>query len=373
MKLVGRLVLLGFFLAAFPAAAQDGTSLYRVADVAVDVTSANAAQARDEAILQAQRLAFGQLLGRLGSGNIPLTDDELALSVSSFEVQKEHASGQRYTGTMTVAFKPEIVRQLLQGKGAAYTEERARPLVVLPVAVAKGRPLLWDDRTVWRNAWEEAARKAALVPMIVPEGDLGDIAQISAQEAVDGKAENLKALAAKHKAGGVLIAVLKTEASFEEAQIEGEMEVRAYDGDGEKREDFEIRLVPHEGAKNLEDQMKEGAAQIVARVEDEWRKAKTQAAQPSVVAPLPPSADRPVFLPVDVPVPSLAVWGQIRNKLSHIPTVAGAHVVTMTRGLVHIELQFHGDMAALQTALAAAGLRLEQGMAGNWEIRQNAL
>lgn len=376
MRLVRSVVFWGVLLASFPALAQEEMSLYSVSDVAVDITASSAAAARDEAIIKAQHQAFDQLMGRLGAHSVPLSDDDLTLTVRSFEVQKEHASPQRYTGTFTVEFKPDAVKQILEKGGVSYTEERAQPLVVLPIAMLKDRPVLWDDRTIWRNAWEETARKAVLVPMIVPSGDLDDIAKISVQEALDGKAESLKALAQKYKAGGVLVVILEPKTPVEEAQIEAQAVAYAYDAEGEKKETFALSLSPGENFKSLDDEMKDGVMQIVNRVEGEWRTAHapapatplTASAPGAIVPPATPGA--PVFLPVDVPVASLAIWGQIRNKLSHTPSVLATHVVTMTRGLVHIELQFQGDMAALQTGLNTAGLQLEQELDGSWQIRQ---
>ena len=68
---------------ALPSAAQanDDATLFEVTDVAADVTADSAAHARDQAIAQAQRSAFEQLLQRLGAD--PATASSIFLTTAS--------------------------------------------------------------------------------------------------------------------------------------------------------------------------------------------------------------------------------------------------------------------------------------------------
>ena len=84
-----------------------------VADVSIDVTADNAAHARDQAFMQAQRAALVQLLGRLGlpDSSAKLSDDDVFLLVQSVEVQTEHVSTVRYLGVFTIRFKPAPIQK----------------------------------------------------------------------------------------------------------------------------------------------------------------------------------------------------------------------------------------------------------------------
>lgn len=361
MRLLKFLALV-LVLMAFPALAQEEEALYRVTDVAVDVSATSAAQARDQAILQAQRNAFTQLMQRLGAEGrgVKANDDMVAEMVKAFEVQKEHALGQRYTGLYTVQFKPDAVRGFLGDRGVAYVETRARPVVVLPVLHERGRDILWEDRTAWQAAWEEAAKAAVLVPVIVPQGDLDDIAKISAAEAVAGKAESLQALIQKYQAGGALVVVLRAELDAPDGRAEGVIEARRYDLGGKPYSDpVRLKMPAVASAKDVSAALAAAVKQVIAEQERGWQQV---AKNTGVAGPAN-------YLPVDVPVPTLAAWAQIRGKLAQIPQVSRTHVVTMTRGLVHIELEFHGDIPSLQTAIGGQGLSLQQGPSGGWEIR----
>lgn len=379
-----KFLILGVFLTVSPALAQDDVALYRVTDVAIDVSAKSAADARDQAIMQAQKQALGQLLSRLGvSGKVTqVKDDTVASLVKAFEVQKENATGQRYKGLFTVQFKPDAVRKYLDQGGMAYSEERSSPVVVLPLTSVKNRNTLWEDRTAWRDAWDDGAKASVLVPVLLPPGDLEDIAKISTAEAMAGKADSLQSLIHKYEAGGAVVAIFRAEEDGKEAPIQGKLDVRVYEQDGSVQRSFEVNLDP-KTAKSLRDELAQGVKQIIKGLEESWREAQNtpkETAEPAIPQALPSvevrdealprvSPSVPSYLPINVPVPTLAAWAQIRNKMARAAPVMATNVISMTRGLVHAEVQFRGDLGELQAALAEQGLMMDVGPEGGWEIR----
>ncbi len=361
MRLLSFLVFSLIFL-AFPAFAQEAAPLYRVADVIVDVTSGNASLARDTAIVQAQKQAFMQLMERLGASNpVNLGSDDIAAFVQSLEVQKEHAAGMRYMGTFTVQFKPDLVRNYLNQKGVTFVEAQPQPVVVLPILRSKGHDVLWEDTTAWHAAWAEKARNAGLVPLIMPQADLDDIAKIGAAEAVAGTGSNLQAIMQKYQASGVIVPLLQADLDLPEGKSEAVIDVYRYDADAKPLEPIHVKLPTITSAKGISDALTRGVALAAAHVERGWKQSNK--------APSGASA----FLPVDVAVPTLAAWAQIRNKMKNVPSIAGSHVVTMTRGLVHAEIEYRGEFSALQTAMNEQGLTLVQNQAGAWELSDATL
>lgn len=350
-------VLMTMVFFAPPAGAQENQASYRVDDLHVDVTAKTAASARDEAIIAAQRDAFEQLLARLGTEDRdPATTDEVIASlVQAFEIQKEHARGARYTGTLSIQFRPTSVRELFGFWGSEFVDARAQPTVVLPIWLQKGRAILWEETTPWRSAWEEVAKQSGLVPLIVATGELNDISKISTQEALEGKRAALQQIMAEYKAGGVCVVAIDYTPG-RAARGEAQIFMASYGGEGLVKGAAIKWVQKLKPAENAEEAMQDAARHVISRIEKEWRTKKK----------LP--SGRPVFLPADVKVPTLAGWASIRQKMREIPLVTNAHVVTMRRGLVHIELEFRGDIPVLQQALADKGLSLLQGHDGSWLI-----
>ena len=359
-------VLLALLLFVPPAWAEENgdASLYQVMDVAADVTADSAAHARDQAIMQVQRSAFGQLLTRLGADSAlekKLDDDALAAMVQAFEVQQERLSAVRYIGTFTVQFKPNAVRNFLSKRGTSFNEVRSKPMVVLPVVSNGGRSVLWEERTPWRAAWEGATGKGGLVPIIVPAGDLEDIAVISTSEAISGKPESLLALINKYQAGGAVVTVLNADLNKLDPKQEIRVDIQRYDVTGKPGEAEHLSLPPPADAKALTAVLGDGVKQIQGGMESKWRQ--------SGKAPKGPMA----HLPVSVPISSLADWTTIKAKLANVPGVARINVITLARGTADIDLEFHGDIPPLQTALAGQNLSLEQSpLTGAWQLRDAA-
>jgi hypothetical protein len=108
------MVLLLAVLMALGAAPAMAALPYEVMGVPVDVTAADAATARDQAIVEGQRKAFTMLMERLlgteQAATIPTPDDaQLSRMVQDFEVESERLSSVRYIGVMTFRFDAAAV------------------------------------------------------------------------------------------------------------------------------------------------------------------------------------------------------------------------------------------------------------------------
>ncbi|MGH6932462.1 MAG: hypothetical protein ACREEE_08510 [Dongiaceae bacterium] len=113
-------VAIGVSVAAGAAAARP----YEVSGVNVDVTAADSATARDQAIIEGQRTALQMLVedlvGAEKAAQVPLpNDDAISAMVQDFEVETERLSSVRYIGVLTFRFDPILVDDLLSGVGGA--------------------------------------------------------------------------------------------------------------------------------------------------------------------------------------------------------------------------------------------------------------
>jgi len=118
---------------------------YVVSGVPVDVTAADAATARDQAIVEGQRKAFSmlmqQLLGAENGATIQTPpDSQLSAMVQDFEVESERLSSVRYIAVMTYRFDAASIDAII-GKPADSTsnvtigEPPSGPVRTLSVSV----------------------------------------------------------------------------------------------------------------------------------------------------------------------------------------------------------------------------------------------
>ena len=148
--------------------------VFEIKGVAVDVTADNAAVAREQALAEGERIAYGRLLGRL----VPIAEQhrlpdlgpgEVVRLVKDLSVAEEKTSAVRYLGKLDIRFKGEEVRRLLIDHGIPFAETPSKPVLVLPVYQAAGALLLFDDPNPWRDAWGKGVAGDGLVPLPLPK------------------------------------------------------------------------------------------------------------------------------------------------------------------------------------------------------------
>jgi hypothetical protein len=357
-----RFVLILFLsLIAAPVRAQGGDDavLYEVTDVAADITADSAAHARDQAIAEAQRSAFEQLLTRLGADSSlagKLTDDDIATLVQNFEVQNERTSSVRYIGVFTVHFRPMATRDWLAKNGATYTETRSKTILILPVYVSNGHPVLWEEHTKWWTAWENS-HNASVVPVMLPAGGLDDISVLSSDEAAKGDSEAIKALIDKYQAGGAAVATLTGD--LENAGAPFKVSITRYDADGTAGEPTTLSLPPASDKESIDNALAQAVRQAHGVLESSWR----QVIAKSTSAP----AEK---LPVIVPIDTLDEWNLIKRKLGNVRAIERTNVITLARGTTNIEIEFRGGIEQLQDELEQQELTLTQdSMNGAWILQ----
>lgn len=350
---------------------QDDASIYTVTDVASDVSADSAAHARDQAISQAQRTAFNQLLDRLGAPAMvakKLSDDDIATLVKNFEVQNERTSAVRYIGTFTVQFKSGAVRNYLGNHNATFSEAKSNPVVVLPVLVTGSQNILWEDKTKWRTAWENSASASGLVPVTIPAGGLDDIALLSTAEAIQGKSPAIRAIIDKYQAHGAVVAILT--ADLDKPGAPFKVDVAHYNTDGDASETTQVTLPSATTKAGINDALTQAVQQVRRQLEKDWKKEAQEAPAEAIEdgvsvssslsraisAPQEPTS----HLPMVVMINSLPDWTQIERKLESIQQIVRVDVIMLQRGSTNIEVEFRGSIDGLQFALNQQGLFLKQ-------------
>lgn len=328
-----------------PAAVSSAADPFAVSGVQVDISGSNPTTVRDQAIREAQAKAWAELYRRLvpGGGNPPrLSDNEIARLVQGFEIDEEKVSASRYVGAITVRFRPNAVRDALGQSGGAtqYVEPPSRPFVILPVTQVDGRTILWQDRTPWRAAWEARQPAAALVPLVVPDGELSDAQAISGEDAIAGNSEALARIAQAYKAGGVVVARTDMPANGPDPARGLTVDVTRYGLDGNR----DNQTVQVKGGGSADELMNRAVAAVGTQIDDSWRREHTTATGPEQNTI------------VSVPLTAVNDWVETRKRLSAVPAVSRTSLMSISRNEALITLTYRGDPEQLAQALARQDL-----------------
>lgn len=323
--------------------------VFTVRNVAVDVTARTAAAARERALKDGQTRALLRLLERLVSRSaldrLPTIDQATAnFLVRDFEVANEKTSSVRYLATLTYRFKRSEVRALLRREDIPFAETVSKPVLIVPVLRRDQRATLWQDPNPWRDAWADLQEREGLVPMIVPLGDLNDMADLTVGQAMGGDSARLSAIADRHGAADSMVAVadygvgLGTNLPALHVTI-----IRI----GVTAQAPLLLTVTAETAEDASGLFRDAALAAAESIEDGWREANLLRFE-----------ERRRLL-VSVPLRSLADWVSVRRRLGRVAVVAGWSLNSLTRRAAEVELSLIGDESQLDQALAQADLVLE--------------
>ncbi|HEY7992166.1 MAG TPA: DUF2066 domain-containing protein [Stellaceae bacterium] len=316
---------------------------FTVAGVHADVTAASALAAKDQAQAEAQSKAFETLMGRMAQGKAPhLNSAQITDLVAGFEVANEQTSPVRYIADYTFHFNPAAVRKLLETSSVAFTPNPVKPVVVLPVLAIGGRSELWDDPNPWRDAWAKRAGVEATLPVVVPVGDLADVAAIDAPKALAGDRVAIKAISSRYQNDDVL--VVQGRPASGPRRFEVTAARYSHDG-GVPAQTATVATAAKPGESDA-DLMTRAIAATIDKLGQSWKAANT--VDPNISG----------TIDATLTSASLADWVAVRNRLRAIPSVRGTDLLSFDRSQIRIAIRYIGDQNQFRAALGERGLAL---------------
>lgn len=347
----------GMVLWQTPAFAAE-SKIFTVSRVAVDVTAVSAAVARGQALADGQAKAFELLLERLTLSEhrqrIGVVDGvKLGALIQGFEITRERASATRYVAEMTVRFRSANVRKLLRDAAVPYSETEARPLLIVPVFEDATGPqpaglLLWEEINPWRRAWAGIVGGGAIVPLVLPAGDLEDDALLDAGAAISGDKEKIARLAGRYGLNDALVAF----ARLEQAGPNKVLNI-ALTRNGVAQPQLSLALPPLPAGQSVgqagvasDDAMVSAAKSVVRDLEEQWKRRTLL------------QFDALAQMLVTVALSEIGDLVQIRERLANAGEVNGVELISVNRQAATLRLYYFGAPERLQLGLAQRNLDL---------------
>jgi hypothetical protein len=328
--------------------------LYTASGVKVDVSADNAVAARKQAIEQAERDGLARLLGQLTAADdaarLPsVASLPLESYVRSYEVASEKVAPTRYLATINVNYRPQAVQSLLQSAGVAFVNQQSQPILIVPAVDRNGSLALWADNADWRQAWAAAVGDESVLRLVLPLGDIEDLAALPPAAAQGGDTTAFGQLAQRYQVSDVVLAVASPqEATMQPAVPEApptgiSVALQSFGSDGllPQRVTFDV-AAPADGS----DIWAAAALAAADRLRAAWKTLQGVAAGPSST------------IAVTVPLAALATWVQIMHQLDTMPEVREVRIESFARDRAEVTLAYAGDIGRLQDAFGRRGLEL---------------
>jgi len=345
--------------------------VFSVANIYVDVTDKTASAARKKALAIGERKAFDMLLKRLtlriDYHRLPDLDAEkISTFIQDFGVTEEKNSEIRYLANLTYRFKPNVIRDLLRDSEVQFAETISKPILVLPVYQLAGAAYLWDNPNPWRDSWlskfgilksKKKGQMVGLVPMLFGNGDLNDIATISAELAVKGDIKSLAAIARKYDVAKTLVAIAILKITARGTPVI-EIQISRYDENSGKRL-FTIQTKARE-KEDVNALLKRTAMEVINRVEELWKVDNLL------------KFERVGVIAVTLPIDNLIEWVEAKRRLMKIAVIENIELVIFSRKEVRFNVHFIGDAEQLQLALAQLDMDLNEKESG-WILGLQAI
>ncbi len=348
------LLVLAMVLLAWPSAAQNET--FRVGDIPVRAEAADAVQAQAIAIERGQREGLNRLLQRLASGSgqaVPsLQGESIDRFVASFEVEQETVGPGSYAGTIAVTYDREAVEGLLRDRGIGFVRQPAATAVVVPLWETGSGLKLWERDNAWKEAVDRNVDDGSLARLVVPLGDLQDIALLDANQAARGDADAMDRLAARYGADSAILARLQGSGEPGEPLT---LEARRYGGAAAPAYRSVVRRGDDEP---LEASLARAVREMQANLEQRVREMATVPAGPRQT------------MVVIAPVEDLAAWGRLLAEIEGLAEVERTSVRRLTRREATLDLEVAGGIDRLRQSLGRFGWNLIDDENDRWRLQR---
>ena len=156
--------------------------------------------------------------------------------VTSYSIESESFSAEKYSALITVNFDIKKIEKLLRKKNIKYYAGNGPEILVLPLMSYNKQLILWDDPNPWYQSWIERPIDGNLTNFVIPDGDLEDLIIINAEDTRNLNFQKIKNISIKYGVKKSLVPFLKID------EVDGKISylLRCFDGLSKKTINIEI-------------------------------------------------------------------------------------------------------------------------------------
>ena len=165
--------------------------------------------------------------------------------VTSYSIESESFSAEKYSALITVNFDLKKIEKLLKEKNIKYYAGNGPETLILPLMSYNNQLILWDDPNPWFKSWIERPIDGNLTNFIIPDGDLEDLIIVNADDARNLNFKEIKNISIKYGVKKVMVPFLKID------ETEGKITYLLRCFDGLRKETLNINIIKESDSKGF--------------------------------------------------------------------------------------------------------------------------
>jgi hypothetical protein len=249
---------------------------------------------------------------------------------------------------------------VLRRNNLPFTDNVSPLLIVVPVYERAGARQLWETPNPWDSAWRARIGAQGLVRIVMADGNPSEQLVVSADQAVAGDADRLRALAQSYGARGALVAHAEFQINPRNGQPYLETSLTGYGvaPPGPLERTFAGQAGLAGGADQAAASLAETAtAGLWDMLAEAWKAQNVSSGGPGGDAILAAYA-----------VTHLGDYAAMLRQLREIPSVDHTTVASLTAREIVFRLSLSGSPAQAQSTFSQYGLSLTDSGDGRWVL-----
>lgn len=323
-------------------------------EVEVDAAGKDAADAKEQAMIQANSKALADLLNKLaapGQADLIMTTldpRKIAAMSRGTEVLEEKIGDGRYRARLLVSFDADEVSNLISkfgiGSGTSDVPTKTTAFLFLTSYEEDGTTLLWEERNPWRNVWKMLGLETNSGDIIVPYGDNNDQYIVDVNNLTSANYAALAPFSVRYGTSDIVILQAKyvknpdMMLSVVKRRINrslNEVNLITYRADPQETRDMLLARAARDIAENLQNKKIEETSTVQGLTTGEKGKIMMLAS-----------------------ITTLGSWTETKAKLAGLPMIEHLEMLAMSPSQVDLIVHYRGTLESLAGGITGSGLRL---------------
>lgn len=342
--MIKKIVIFFSFFLSFNAFAED-MNIY-VADVDINATAEDAAQAKEKALKEANRQALYAVINRISTADTTsmldnLNDNQILNFIREVSVVSEKTVEARYIASLKITINAPVLKAYLTEKNAPISILPETNIIIIPVykEAKAAKALLWEENNIWYNTWLDNTVDSGQItfhPIAKTENNQNIL---QAEDAIQLNGLSLDSVRRNSGINEIYIA--------EAVQTAEKLEIILKSANAGQ---IFSKFYPAETPRVLETAIKDIKAEILKRLQQQAKEIESAYNQLTIV----------------FSYKTLKEWADLQKQLKEINVITKTNIDAFANHRVQISIEYTGTLEALKDKMALQNLNLFD--AGNFYV-----